>query len=150
LRATVRGESIECGPRRGVLTDPSRSGQLVDSEEDCGRLNVILTEAAVRAQLVALLDAPLTLPLDFALTVDVSAGYGRSLAGGLHLAIEDFEQGGAMLSSPIILRQFEQFLLTTLLVSHPHNYSAALRRLAKPIASRDVRRAVAFMEAHLA
>ena len=39
--------------------------------------------------------------------------------------------------------------MTALLLSHPHNYSDALRRLEKPIAPRDVRRAIDYIEAHL-
>ena len=41
---------------------------------------------------------------------------------------------------PTRMSTFEQFIIPALLVSHPHNYSAALRRLEKPIAPRDVRR----------
>ena len=75
--------------------------------------------------------APMEAPPDFAPALDVAAGYGRSFASYLHLAIADFEQGGAMLASPIAMQQFEQLVLTGLLVSHPHSYSQALRRLAK-------------------
>jgi transcriptional regulator GlxA family with amidase domain len=44
---------------------------------------------------------------------------------------------------------FEQFIMTALLLSHPHSYSDALRRLERPIAPRDVRRAIDYIEAHL-
>ena len=47
------------------------------------------------------------------------------------------------------MSSFEQFILTGLLLSHPHNYSDALRRLEKPITPRDVRRAIDYIEAHL-
>jgi len=43
----------------------------------------------------------------------------------------------------------QQFIITALLLSPPHNYSNALRCLEKPIAPRDVRRAVDYIEAHL-
>ncbi|MBV9374443.1 MAG: hypothetical protein JO320_05210, partial [Alphaproteobacteria bacterium] len=58
LEARVRKEVVDCDPHRGVLTDPSRTGQLVRSQTGCGRLNVILTEAAVRRQLGAMLGTP--------------------------------------------------------------------------------------------
>jgi len=40
-------------------------------------------------------------------------------------------------------------IMTALLLSHPHSYSDALRRLEKPLAPRDVKRAVEYIEAHL-
>jgi AraC-like DNA-binding protein len=43
----------------------------------------------------------------------------------------------------------EQFVFTALLMSHPHNYNAALRRREKPIAPRDVKRAIDYMQGHL-
>ncbi|MBV8735835.1 MAG: AraC family transcriptional regulator [Alphaproteobacteria bacterium] len=150
LEATVRKDTIDCDPRRGVLTDPSRTGQLVRSETNCGRLNIILTERAVRRQLGALLGTPLPCAPDFAPAIDVMRGYGRSFAGYLRLAIDDFEGEGLMLRNPIAMQQFEQLVLTNLLLSHPHDYSQALRRLAKLVASRDVKRAIDFMEANLA
>ena len=54
-----------------------------------------------------------------------------------------------MLSSPIMMQQFEDLVFTNLLLSHPHNYTPALRRLAKLVASRDVKRAIDYMEANL-
>jgi transcriptional regulator GlxA family with amidase domain len=43
----------------------------------------------------------------------------------------------------------QQFIFTALLVSHPHNYSAALQRLERPIAPRDVKRAIDYIHAHV-
>jgi AraC-like DNA-binding protein len=149
LEATARGQIVECDPRRGVLTDPSRTGQLVRSQTGCGRLNVILTEKAVRRQLSALLGEPAATAPDFAPAINVAHGYGRSLADCLRLAIADFEQGGSMLSSPLLMQQFEQLALTNLLLSHPHSYTQALHRLAKSVTSRDVKRAIDFIEANL-
>src|SRR4029078_7980976 len=36
-----------------------------------------------------------------------------------------------------------------LLLSHPHNYSQALERLDRPVARRDVKRAIDYMQSHL-
>ncbi|XSC48532.1 helix-turn-helix domain-containing protein [Bradyrhizobium sp. RDT10] len=65
------------------------------------------------------------------------------------MAVADLEQEGSVLWSPTTMSKFEQFIVTALLLSHPHNYSEALRRLERPIAPRDVRRAVDYIEAHL-
>ena len=47
------------------------------------------------------------------------------------------------------MSSFEQFFMTGLLLSHPHNYWNALDRLDMPVVPRDVRRAIDFIEAHL-
>jgi AraC-like DNA-binding protein len=149
LEARMRREIVDCDPRRDVLADPSRTGQLVRSETGCGRLNIILTETAVRRQLSILLGAPLGQSPDFAPAIDVVEGHGRSFAGYLRMAIEGFERGGAMLSSAVMMRQFEDLVFTNLLLSHPHSYTRSLARLAKLVASRDVKRAIDFIEANL-
>jgi len=120
-----------------VLSDPSRTGQLVRSQTGCGRLNIILTETAVRRQLAALLGEPLAGSPEFEPAIDVAEGYGRSFAGYLRLAIDDFEGDGSMLSSPITMQQFERMVFTSLLLSHPHSHTQSLRRLAKSVASGD-------------
>jgi AraC-like DNA-binding protein len=149
FEATVRKDKVDCDTGRGVLTDPSRTGQLVRSQTGCGRLNIILTEVAVRRQLAALLGTSVVAAPDLTPSIDVAQGYGRSFAGYLRLAIDDFERGGSMLLNPITMQQFEQLVLTNLLLSHPHSYTKSLRRLATLISSRDVKRAIDYMEAHL-
>jgi AraC-like DNA-binding protein len=149
LEAKVGKELVDCDPKRGALSDPSRAGQLVRSQTGCGRLNIILTETAVRRQLAVLLGGSSVTAPEFAPSMDVSQGYGCSFAGYLRLAIDDFERGGSMLLSPIAMQQFEQLVLTNLLLSHPHSYTKPLRRLATLISSRDVKRAIDYMESHL-
>ncbi len=52
-------------------------------------------------------------------------------------------------SNEIARSAFEQFVLTALLLSHSHNYAEALRRREKTVASRDVKRAVDYIEGHV-
>jgi transcriptional regulator GlxA family with amidase domain len=87
--------------------------------------------------------------LDFAPAMDLEVGYGRSLARYLLAAVADLEQPDSALLNPITMSMFQQFIMTGLLLSHPHNYLEALRRRARRIAPRDVKRAVDYMEAHL-
>jgi AraC-like DNA-binding protein len=149
LEARVAGRNVACDPRRAVLTHPRRSGHVIASELGCGRLNVVLTETAVAAQLVALLGQPIAAAPEFAPELDVTAGYGRGLAGFLRLAIADFEQDGPLLGSAIAMTEFQQFILSGLLLSHPHSYSEALRRLERPVAPRAVKRAIDYIHANL-
>jgi transcriptional regulator GlxA family with amidase domain len=65
------------------------------------------------------------------------------------LPVAEFEHAGTTLWPPIMMAQFEQFIVTGLLLSQPHNYSQALRRLERPIMPRAVKRAVDFVQANL-
>jgi transcriptional regulator GlxA family with amidase domain len=81
--------------------------------------------------------------------MDLSAGYGHSLARYVLAAVADFEQPNSALLNPITMNMFQQFIMTGLLLSHPNNYREALRRLARRIAPRDVKRAIDYIDAHL-
>jgi transcriptional regulator GlxA family with amidase domain len=48
-----------------------------------------------------------------------------------------------------MMSRFEQLITTGLLLSHRHNYTAALRSRKGSIAPRDVKRAVDYLEAHI-
>jgi AraC-like DNA-binding protein len=121
----------------------------VRAEENSARLMVKMMPAAVIRELTALLGAPPDAPLELAPAIDLSEGYGKSLAGYLRLAIADFAQADSLLRNPIAVSSFEHFILSGLLMTHPHNYSEALRRLDRPINPRGLKRAIEYMEAHL-
>ena len=46
-------------------------------------------------------------------------------------------------------RSFREFVTTALLLHQPHNYSERLRRLARPVTPRDVKRAIDYIDANL-
>jgi len=119
------------------------------SDAESARIHLSLTRDALIRQLAALLDGPVDGLLEFAPALDVTQGYGRSLTRYLRLAISEFEQSGSILWNPLIMGQFEQFVMTGLLLAHPHNFSAILRRLERPITPRDVRRAIDYIHGNL-
>jgi AraC-like DNA-binding protein len=142
--------SVICDTRCAAVLSPTHTDfYLVRSGSGCGRLCLSLTRASLVGQLAALLGELPTAPLEFAPTIDLATGYGRSLARYVLMAVADLEQADSVLWSKTTMSTFEQFIITALLLSHPHNYSNALRRLEKPIAPRDVRRAVDYIETHL-
>ena len=100
-------------------------------------------------QLVALLGEPVNAPLELATELCLADGYGRNIAAHLCQAIAALESRHSPLCDPVTVSSLEQFIMTGLLLSHPHNFSDALRRLDKPIAPRDVKRAIDYIEAHL-
>ena len=101
------------------------------------------------AQLAALLGEPPDSPLEFALEMDLAAGHGQTLARYVLMAAADFDFSGSILRNPVMISAFEQFIVTGLLLSHPHNYAEALRRLETTVTPRNVRRAIDYIDAHL-
>ena len=154
VRGTIEaGESVYdlcCDPRRAVaFSYPSTGSGGIRAEANSARIIIKMTPTAINRELTALLGNPPSAPLELAPAIDLTQGYGRSLAGHLGMALSDFIRGDSLLRNPIAVSSFEHFVLSALLMSHPHNYSDALRRLERPITPRAVKRAIDYIEAHL-
>ena len=142
--------NLVCSPRQAiVLSRPTTPRALLRNEADAAALSVRLPQSAIARQLAALLGEPAAALPEFSASVDLVQGYGRSLAQYLLLAVSDFKRVGGTGWDPITICAFEDFILSKLLLSHPHSHSEALRRAAKPITPRDVKYAVDYMHARL-
>jgi AraC-like DNA-binding protein len=148
FEVTNRAGSVTCAPGRGVISCPK--GHVNRSRAGSARINLSITSAAIEGQLASLLGDLPNKTLDFAPEVDLTSGYGRDLASYLMNAVSDMEHAGLLLRHPITSGLFEQFIMTALLLAHPHSYSDVLQRLEKSIAPRDVKRATDYIEAHIA
>jgi AraC-like DNA-binding protein len=149
LETRIGGHSIACSPQRAAIASPGREKCQFLSSADSARIQLCITGDALTGQLAALLGQPPDAPLDFAPAMDLAAGYGQSLARYVRTAVADLDQPDSVLLNPITMSMFQQFIMTGLLLSHPHNYLEALRRRALPIAPRDVKRAIDYIEANL-
>ncbi len=146
---TITGHaSVACDTRRAAVCAP-RQENLLRSDAGSARFNISLTRQAMLRQLTALLGDLPRRPLEFEPAVDLTVGYGRSLARHLHFAVGELECEDSMLWEPSAMARFEELLITGLLLSHPHSYSEALQRLERPVAPRDVKRAVDYMRSRL-
>jgi AraC-like DNA-binding protein len=148
IEVAVGSDSVVCGRNRAAVSSPTQ-GIAIRSELDSARLNLSLTASVLTRQLEALLGDTVDAPIEFAPEMNLAEGYGRTIAAYLRLAVAEFEQAGTTLWPPIMMTQFEQFIMTGLLLSQPHNYSEALRRLERPIMPRAVKRAIDFVQANL-
>jgi AraC-like DNA-binding protein len=144
----VARERLRCDAQTGAVLSPGREN-VISPEAGNGRLAVSISRDSVVRQLTALLGRSITAPLQFEPSLALDHGYGRSLARHVRAAVEDLEEAEPLLGGAISRASFEQFVITALLVSHPHNYSAELRRPEKRPAPRNVRRAVDYIEANL-
>ena len=148
MEARTGGETIYCGPQRAVVTSPQRDywGR---TRGRGARFRVCITTEAVRQQLAALLGQAPDRPLEFAPGMDLADGFGRRFARYIVAAVDDFERTTLIMSSLTTMTAFEQFIVCELLLHHPHNYTKALQRLDRRIASRDVKRAIDYIHANL-
>jgi AraC-like DNA-binding protein len=154
LATSVRGQEFLCNPRRGfVFSYPSMGPSRIEVDAGGARLTVMLLRAGIEWQLAALLGRPpdtqFTPPVEFAPAIDLATGYGRNIARYAYVAHTDVARGGVTAHQAIAGSAFEQFIISELLLWHPHNYSQALHGPAPAILPRDVRRAIDYMQAHL-
>jgi AraC-like DNA-binding protein len=156
IQVLLRGE-IEIAAGKDILdlntacaaiTSPL-SGPVVRSGPGSARLHVSVKQEAMVRHLAVLLGEPIGQPLEFASVMPIDRGYGRSVVESLRTAAADADYAEGILSNPIARSAFEQFVLTALLLSHPHNYAEGLRRRGKPLSPRDLKRAVDYIEANL-
>ena len=148
IEATIGAETLICGPQRGFVSSPTLQ-YVVRTQGAGARVHVQITEERMNRQVTALLGTPLSEPVVFTASIDLTKGHGRSLGNCVGLAISDLEGGDALANNPIATGLFEECITTKLLLEHPNNYSDALHRIQKSIAPASVKRAVEFMNAEL-
>lgn len=144
----IAGQSIACGPERAAVSSPMHD-LVIRTKGTGARLNVAMTVSALSRQLAGLLGEAPAAPLELAPFMDLTAGYGCSLAQQIRLAVMDLQRAGWMRWDAIAVSMFEQFVMCRLLLSHPNNYSEALRRRERALTPRDLRRALDYMHANL-
>ncbi len=148
MEARVGGQNSLCGPHRAVVSSPGHDYR-AKARGLGARFRICITERAVGEQLTALLGETPARPVEFARAMELTTGFGNQFASHVLAAVHDFEHTNSIGANPITTTSFEQFIVGELLLHHPHNYSEALMRLERRIASRDIRRAIDYMHANL-
>lgn len=149
LDAVIGEDHVTCDRSRAAIVSPTRERCCLKSEADSAGIQVALSKAALARRLAALLGEPREAAVDFTPSIDLTSGYGRSLARYVLMAVAGLEHADSVLLNAKIKSAFEQFIVTALLLSQPRNHSDALRRLERPITPRDVKHAIDFMEVHI-
>jgi AraC-like DNA-binding protein len=153
--ASVRcgGQSVESHPLLASLPSPTEPLSMRWAE-DSPQLIVKFDRRALSTRLESLLQAPLRQPLVFDLGVDMTRPQARGMAalvGYLQCVLEGCH---GFAGQPALAEQAENHLLSTLLLSLPHNHSAALSNGANApdggcVLPRTVRRAQEILRSHL-
>ncbi|HJQ59661.1 MAG TPA: AraC family transcriptional regulator [Vineibacter sp.] len=147
-RAEVINSSgnVVCRQDQGVISSPH--GHVMHAEAGSARITVSLTAATVTGQLAALLGETPRQPLEFTSAIDVTSAAGRRVDRQVRMAIADLDDD-AVAVNPIMAGMYEQLIVTGLLLYQPNTYSDALERHSARPTSREVRRAVDFMQSRL-
>jgi AraC-like DNA-binding protein len=148
IEARIRKEDVVGDPGRALVTSPCHDS-LVRYEVGTTRLNLSLTAVEMNRLLAALLGEWPAAPLEFAPGLDMRQGHGRSLARFVRMAALDLQSPDSLLWNPGAMTEFARFVMTGLLLSHPHSYSERLRRRDRAPGPSDVKRAIDYMQEHM-
>lgn len=144
MRARIGAAEVACDRHRGVIAAPAAQSCRFDVEPGGDRMQIALSKPALLRRLAVLLDDDPRDPLRFEPGLDLAGGPGRSLAGHVRLAMEELhDEDGS--GQPGVMEALEEYLLTAILLGQPHSYSALLKRRGRPVAPRDVKRALDYI-----
>ncbi|RAY12570.1 AraC family transcriptional regulator [Actinomadura craniellae] len=114
------------------------------------QLIVWIDRPALETHLGRLLARPAHRSIDFSLGMDLTLPAARSWLGTVDLLRREADGDGGMLDQPLVVKQFEELLMTQLLLAQPSNYTAALLGEQPRMAPPAVKRAMELIEAHAA
>lgn len=117
---------------------------------DCSQLILRLERSALEAHLRDMIGVPLPGPVRFDLGMDVSRGAGRSWLSVFRLLVEELDRPDyGRLNKQVVASEYEDWLMTGLLLSQPHNYTELLDDTSRsPVPHRAVTIARELIENH--
>lgn len=136
-RVQVGDRAVPSDPTRASLGSPTEHVDMT-WEAGCQQLLVYLRRTAVE-------EVAGGQPVVFDPLVDLTAAPLRSWLRLVHLAVDDIEAGGPLLSTALVATQFEQTLIAALLSAQPN--STTEEAPGPTMGSRAVRRVLSAIEA---
>ena len=112
-------------------------------------LFISFSVSAVRKRFSTLTGAPAMEEVIFDQPLDLRSGAGSIVLQAVKLIVEEIDAGSVSLSDPWRLSHFEETVLSSLLLYHPHSHQDQLRHQRNSPASRDVRAVIEFVESQL-
>jgi len=99
-------------------------------------------------QLQNLVEIRLSKPLVFDGRMDFRGRWLSPLARFIRFYVNELDKNPYVLNSPLAVRNFEQSVLTQLLLSQPHNYTNFLSRFHSAASHQQVRLIEAYLDSH--
>lgn len=140
-------EQIHSTPRLASVVTPTRPLRET-VEANCDQIMVRIDRALLESRCERHLGHALDQPLAFRLGMDLQDPRNHGWLQLVAWLVGSAETGSPLPASPLLRAQTEEMIATTLLLTQPHSYSAALAEPAAPIAPRHVRRVEDYIRAH--
>lgn len=143
------GEILGCTRTQTVLASPGQP-QTMYLAGDAKRLALSVQQDLVRQRLAALTGEDVHGVIEFEPILDVTAGAGHLITSNMEMIVAQQDRGVPVFADRLREAHFEETVLSTLLLYHRHSHSWMLERPAHAPASRDVKRVIDYLHAHLA
>jgi AraC-like DNA-binding protein len=142
-----RLERVQATPQRAAVFMPGLPAD-IGWRGDCAQFCLMFPRRRLHHELEALLDRPLSRPIEFAPAMDLTTRRGRAWVDTLWLIERESQRPDNLLDYPLAARNLESVLIDGLLLAQPHNYTDEFtgpRRPAPPLA---VRQAIELIQAN--
>ncbi|SFH48964.1 AraC-type DNA-binding protein [Palleronia marisminoris] len=141
-------DDLRVGPDTGLIYR-GQPGTTLTASGSHERFAIWIPAAMLRTRLSALLGEPVLDDIEFVPLFEWDAPATKSLRGLVSMLVDEFCEARGVLSLEVAARSFVDLFLYTLLRSVPHRHSHLLDRPASPVLPATVRRAEAYIAAHL-
>jgi AraC-like DNA-binding protein len=142
-------KAVEKASERIGFIHAGTAGSRFRTTDSNDRLHIWVSAASLEQRLAALLGEPLHEPIAFVPTIDWLSDRGQRIRRLIRVLCEEIAAPPPFLGNDSARRSFEDLFIYSLLVSLKHNYSGRLAQPTRVPAPRTVRRAEAFMRAHV-
>jgi AraC-like DNA-binding protein len=140
-----RRERVVSTPQRSAIFMPDAPAEIRWSPGSA-QLCIMLARSTVDRELEKLLGHPLTGPLEFDVSMDLTADGATAWLSALDLLEQEAGRASGVLQFPVAAAHLEALLIHGLLLTQPHNYSDELLGRATAPRPRAVRGAVELLE----
>lgn len=141
-------ETTPCTLEATTLASPG-AAQTMMIDGGARRLSLSLKRNLVRRRLALLTGEPIKGEIAFERDLNLKAGHGRMVLDAMTLAAKASHLGVDVVGRPARVAHLEETALSALLLYQPHSHRWLLDRPCAAPSSRDVRRAIDYIEAHL-
>lgn len=140
-------ETIVSSPRLASVVTPSLPLEM-DWSADCQQITLRIERSRLERHCEALLGNFMRQPLEFALGMPLCEGAGRRWIRLMQMVLDELDDPGLSAPPQLLAQEWEQALMTCLLVAHPNTYRERLTLATPDVLPRHVKRVVDYIEAH--
>jgi len=141
-------ESLLSQPGKGTIHCPDESFAM-NWSADCSKIAVRIERDAIERHAAALLGRPLPQQLQFAAEMDTRQGSGLAWERTIRQLLRSVQQTPELVGHPLMQAQFEQLIMSGLLIWQSNTLSNSLGQPTAMVQPRHLKLAEDYMRAHL-